>query len=97
MPVPKRKLSRSRRDKRSANKGIKPKSVSACQTCQAPLMSHQVCPECGYYKGKKVLRTKTDRMYQRGQAREAQQAQARAKEKGGTPQAGSGKETAGQE
>lgn len=71
MPVPKRKVSRTRRDKRSANKGIKPKAITTCQTCQAPQMPHQICKECGYYKGKKVLRTKTDRMYLRGQAREA--------------------------
>ena len=71
MPVPKRKLSRKRRDQRSANKGLKPKSISGCQTCQAPIMSHQVCRECGYYKGVKVLRTKVERMYQRGQTREA--------------------------
>jgi ribosomal protein L32 len=57
---------------RSANKGIKPKSVSACQTCQAPISSHQVCKECGYYKGVKILKTKTDRMYERAQTRQAQ-------------------------
>ena len=71
MPVPKRKLSRKRRDQRSANKGLKPQSLSSCQTCQAPSLSHQVCRECGYYKGVKVLRTKIDRMYTRGQSREA--------------------------
>jgi large subunit ribosomal protein L32 len=78
MPVPKRKLSRKRRDQRSANKGLTPKSLSGCQTCQAPTMSHQVCRECGYYKGIKVLRTKADRMYSRGQTREAQAAKMRA-------------------
>jgi large subunit ribosomal protein L32 len=78
MPVPKRKRSRARRDKRFANKGIKPKAVATCQTCQAPLTTHAVCQECGYYKGKKILRTKTDRMYQRGQAREARAAKVQA-------------------
>lgn len=72
MPTPKRKTSKSRRDMRSANKGIKPKSVAACQTCQAPIAPHQICKECGYYKGVKVLRTKTDRMYARAQTRQAQ-------------------------
>jgi large subunit ribosomal protein L32 len=71
MPVPKRKVSRARRDKRSANKGLKPKTLAACRTCQAPTMPHQVCVECGYYQGRKILRTKTDRMFTRGKAREA--------------------------
>ena len=77
MPTPKRKTSKARRDQRSANKGIKPKAVAACQTCQAPTMSHQVCATCGHYKGTKILRTKTDRMFTRGQVREAIQAKAR--------------------
>ncbi len=78
MPVPKRKTSKSRRDSRSANKGIKPKAVASCQTCQAAIAAHVVCQECGYYKGVKVLRTKTDRKYGRVQAREAMQARAQA-------------------
>lgn len=74
MPVPKRKMSRSRRDSRSANKGLDVKISTACQTCQSPLSAHQVCKDCGYYKGIKILRTKTDRMHERGQVRRAQQA-----------------------
>ena len=77
MPVPKRKLSRKRRDQRSANKGIKPKELAACQTCKASLMPHQVCQECGYYKGRKILRTKTDRMYERGKARQVKASKSR--------------------
>lgn len=78
MPVPKRKLSRKRRDQRSANKGLKPKALTSCQTCKAPTMPHQVCVECGYYKGIKVLRTKADRLYTRGLAREARETKAQA-------------------
>ena len=88
MPVPKRKLSRKRRDQRSANKGIKPKSIAACQTCQAPIMPHVVCADCGYYKGTKVLRTKTDRLYARGQAREAREVKRRAMQPGDAGQQG---------
>ena len=74
MPVPKRKHSRSRRDMKSANKGIDVKSFASCQTCQSPLVPHSVCKDCGYYKGIKILRTKADRMHERGQIRHAQQA-----------------------
>lgn len=76
MPVPKRKVSKSRRNLRSANKGIKPKAIAVCQTCQAPLMPHQACKECGHYKGVKIMKTKLDRMYQRAQSRQATQAKA---------------------
>jgi len=78
MPVPKRKTSKSRRDKRSSTKGIKPKAVASCQTCQEPVAPHQACFGCGYYKGVKILRTKTDRMYDRGKEREAREVKERA-------------------
>jgi len=74
MPVPKRKHSRARKNKRSANKGIKPKAIAACQTCQASVSPHQVCFQCGHYKGVKILRTKTDRIHERTQVRQAEQA-----------------------
>ena len=79
MPVPKRKTSKSRRDSRSANKGVKPKAVASCQTCQAAIAAHAVCQDCGYYKGVKILKTKTDRKYTRVQMREAMQAKVQAK------------------
>jgi large subunit ribosomal protein L32 len=51
MPVPKRKLSRRRRDMRSANKHIIPKPLSVCKTagCGQYILGHRVCPKCGFY------------------------------------------------
>lgn len=80
MPVPKRKLSRSRRGSRSACKFIRPKIITACQTCQAPVMPHIVCQECGYYKGVKILRTKADRMHLRGELMRKKQPYAHAQD-----------------
>jgi len=74
MGVPKRKVSKSRRDSRSANKHLDVKTVTACQTCQAPISPHQLCFECGYYKGVKKISTKTDRMYKRGESRKSKDA-----------------------
>jgi large subunit ribosomal protein L32 len=70
MPVPKRKRSRARRDSRFANKGLVVKSFTACQNCQLPLMTHQACLHCGFYKGVKVLKTKLDRTVKRAQERQ---------------------------
>ena len=80
MPVPKRKRSRARRDSRFANKGIKPKSLTACANCQEPLATHAACRGCGHYKGKKVLTTKADREAKRAITRSAQQARKAAME-----------------
>lgn len=74
MPVPKRKRSKTRRDKRFANKGIKIKSFASCSNCQEPLVPHIACKNCGYYKGVKVMRTKKDRGVLRIEERQAKEA-----------------------
>lgn len=73
MPVPKRKRSRARRDKRFANKGLKVASFASCSQCQDPILPHRACGNCGYYKGSKVLVTKMDRSEKRTEQKQAQQ------------------------
>lgn len=84
MPVPKRKRSRARRDSRFANKGIKVKSFSSCAHCQEPILPHQVCSHCGYYKGKKILTTKIERALKRGEARKVAQQKSHAQPEQGS-------------
>jgi large subunit ribosomal protein L32 len=56
MPTPKRRLTRTRRDKRRANwKRLKPAANSLCPQCHKPKLPHRVCPHCGTYKGRDVL------------------------------------------
>ncbi|MFH1189941.1 MAG: 50S ribosomal protein L32 [Candidatus Omnitrophota bacterium] len=56
MPLPKRKHSKSRRDKRrGANSKMYASNLSICSNCKKLRMPHKVCPFCGYYKGKPVL------------------------------------------
>lgn len=74
MPVPKRKRSRSRRDKRFANKGIKVKAITACHNCIEPLIPHAACRKCGFYKGIKLMSTKIDRALKRAETRKAKEA-----------------------
>lgn len=72
MPVPKRKRSKSRRDKRFANKGLEVKTFTSCAQCSAATMPHQVCATCGFYKGVKIMATKLDRNIKRVETRQAQ-------------------------
>jgi large subunit ribosomal protein L32 len=73
MPVPKRKRSRARRDSRFANKGLKIQAFSSCSQCQEPLAPHQACKNCGFYKGKKVLKTKVERTMKRAEQMQKKQ------------------------
>ncbi len=59
MAVPKRRTSASRRDKRRAHLRLTPPNLIPCSNCSAPMVSHRVCPECGFYKGRAVLRQET--------------------------------------
>ena len=59
--VPKRRLSTHRKGKRRAAIKIKPVPVYPCPNCGQSKQSHQVCPSCGYYKGKLVVDFKARR------------------------------------
>ncbi|MFH1941151.1 MAG: 50S ribosomal protein L32 [bacterium] len=55
MPLPKRKTSRSRRDKRRTHKKLSAPSVTECSHCHQPKLPHRACPNCGYYAGRMVV------------------------------------------
>ena len=59
MAVPKKKTSKTRKGTRRAHLALKPPILSPCSHCKKPLKSHQACPNCGYYKGKEVIKIKT--------------------------------------
>ncbi len=56
MAVPKRRTSKTRRDKRRANWKLAVPGFSRCPQCHEVKLPHRVCPNCGYYKGKEVVK-----------------------------------------
>ena len=57
MPLPKRRHSQSRRDKRRTHDALATPAVSECSHCHAPTMPHNACTKCGYYQGRQVDHT----------------------------------------
>ena len=58
MAVPKRRKSSSRRDMRRAQHDkVTAPNVVPCASCSAPMVPHRVCPGCGFYKGRAVVKT----------------------------------------
>jgi large subunit ribosomal protein L32 len=53
--VPKRKISKTRGAKRSANWKLKPQKTVRCPQCGEPVLPHHVCLSCGTYRGTEVL------------------------------------------
>lgn len=57
MAVPKRKTSKSRRDKRRTHWKTAAPGLSICPQCNEPKLPHRACPNCGTYKGRTVEET----------------------------------------
>ncbi|MFV0340588.1 MAG: 50S ribosomal protein L32 [Parachlamydiaceae bacterium] len=58
MAVPRNRVSNARKNSRRSHHAKKPKPVSACKNCNAPKISHVVCPSCGFYGGRLVVAAK---------------------------------------
>lgn len=54
-PLPKRKISKGRRDRRRAHDALKARNMVACPNCGDMRLPHHVCPNCGFYKGREVV------------------------------------------
>ncbi len=56
MAVPKRKVSKSRRDKRRAHWKLVIPGMVKCPRCSEFKMPHRVCLACGHYKDREVIK-----------------------------------------
>jgi large subunit ribosomal protein L32 len=55
MPVPKRRTSHSKRNKRRAHDALAAPTVITCPECGESTVMHRACPHCGNYRGRKVI------------------------------------------
>jgi large subunit ribosomal protein L32 len=55
MAHPKRKISKSRRDKRRTHFKASAPALSTCSNCGELKLSHRACPSCGYYAGRSMF------------------------------------------
>ncbi|HEX6988414.1 MAG TPA: 50S ribosomal protein L32 [Bacillota bacterium] len=55
MAVPKRKMSKARRDMRRAHDRLQAPQLIECPNCHELRPPHRVCPNCGHYRGREVV------------------------------------------
>lgn len=55
MAVPKRRTSKSKKRKRRNHYRAPAIALQPCPRCGDPRRPHRVCPNCGYYAGKKCV------------------------------------------
>jgi len=58
MPNPKRRHSKARTAKRRTHDALKPASLGTCPHCHEAKPAHQICPQCGHYRGRQVREVK---------------------------------------
>ncbi|MBW2620099.1 MAG: 50S ribosomal protein L32 [Deltaproteobacteria bacterium] len=57
MAVPKRKTSKSKRNKRRTHQKITGPNLTTCPKCGDARLPHHACSSCGTYKGRTVIET----------------------------------------
>jgi large subunit ribosomal protein L32 len=55
MAVPKRKVSKSRRDMRRSHHRLRPVNLGECPNCGELKLAHHICQACGHYNGREVI------------------------------------------
>ncbi|MBL6958649.1 MAG: 50S ribosomal protein L32 [Rhodospirillales bacterium] len=55
MAVPKKKISKSRRNMRRAHDSLKASAYEECPNCGELKRPHHVCESCGHYKDREVM------------------------------------------
>ncbi|MEO0094608.1 MAG: 50S ribosomal protein L32 [candidate division WOR-3 bacterium] len=61
MPVPKRRHSHSRKNKRRSQFKMKSIQYIECPKCHNPKLPHRVCPVCGTYKDILIIASKEEK------------------------------------
>lgn len=57
MAEPKKKLTSTRSGNRKSHDALKATSLNVCQNCKSAKLPHRVCSVCGFYNGKKIIKT----------------------------------------
>jgi len=55
MPVPKRRHTKSKRNRRRSHIKLTIPTLNKCPKCAKPVLPHVACLSCGFYKGKEVI------------------------------------------
>ena len=55
MAVPKRRMSHSRQGHRRSHDAQVPVQPGRCPRCRQAAMPHRICPNCGWYRGRREI------------------------------------------
>lgn len=61
MPKKRRSNRKTGSHRAAAWKLVQSQQANKCSNCGAPIFSHKVCDNCGFYKGRKVIVTRSEK------------------------------------
>ena len=61
MAVPKRRVSKMKKNVRRSHLALSTPGMVTCSNCGDLTLSHRVCPNCGFYKGRQVVTPKAEK------------------------------------
>lgn len=56
MPNPRKKHTKNKRGQRRSHDALTRPGTSVCSRCGEAKRPHHVCPSCGYYRGRSVVK-----------------------------------------
>ncbi|OGL45839.1 MAG: 50S ribosomal protein L32 [Candidatus Schekmanbacteria bacterium RBG_13_48_7] len=56
MGNPKHRTSKSRRNMRRSHHAVKAPQLILCANCNEPKLPHRVCPNCGFYQDREIIK-----------------------------------------
>jgi large subunit ribosomal protein L32 len=57
--LPKRKVSKGRRDRRRLHHKLTPPHLVVCDNCGEMKRPHMICEACGHYQGREIIEIET--------------------------------------
>jgi large subunit ribosomal protein L32 len=59
MGLPAKKRTKSSKRRRASHFALKHRALTVCSHCRKAILPHRVCPHCGYYRGRQVIKLKS--------------------------------------
>ena len=71
MGLPSKRRTKTSKKERAAHFALKSRVLNSCSKCGQPVLPHRVCPKCGTYKNREMVKIKTRAKSARQKQKEA--------------------------
>lgn len=59
MGLPSKRRTKQQKRERSSHFALVEVNLTACSHCKRKILPHRICPHCGYYRGREILKLGT--------------------------------------